>query len=218
MDLRGAFERIRSRFGKPDVADLARLHEPRHRADRLLDRHVGVDAVQVVEVDGLDAELREARVAGRAHVLGPAVVGLGAVRVVDIAELGADHDAVAAALQRAAEHALVPALHVAVGGVEERDAQVHRAVHGRYLHLVVALAEIRGGAARAQADGGNRRAVFSELAVFHGWPRRTATRAFTARSSTLSRCRSAPGSFRSDAASTSTYRARSMRWRPREDN
>src|SRR5207249_1696356 len=116
--------------------------------------------------------------AGRAHVLGPAVVGLAAVRIVDVAELGADHDAVAAASQRAAEHALMPPLHVAVGGVEERDAEVHRAVHGRDLHLVVALAEVRGGAARAQADGGDRRAVFSELAVFH---------AFTARSSSLSR-------------------------------
>jgi len=51
----------------------------------------------------------------------------------------------------------VPPLHVAVGGVEERDAQVHRAVHGRDLHLVVALAEIRRGAARAEADRGDRR-------------------------------------------------------------
>ena len=73
----------------------------------------------------------------------------------------------AAALERAAEHALVAAFHVAVGGVEERDAEIDRAVHGLDLHLVVALAEVGGGAARAEADGGDRRAVFSKLAVFH---------------------------------------------------
>src|SRR5881296_1269500 len=99
---------------------------------------------------------------------GPAVVGLAAVRVVDVAELGADDGTVAPAFQRAAEHALVPPLHVAVGGVEERDAEIHRAVHRRDLHLVVALAEVRGGAARPQAYDRDRRAVLPELAVFHG--------------------------------------------------
>src|SRR5439155_20992321 len=117
-----------------------------------------------------------------------AVVGLRAVRVVDVAELGADDEVVAPAFQRAAEHALVAPLHVAVGGVEERDAEVDRAVHGRDLHLVVALAEVRGGAARAQADRGDRRTVLAELAVFHGWPRETALSGLTARSSSLSRC------------------------------
>src|SRR5712691_2203594 len=92
VDLRGARERLRSRFGQPDVAHLARFHETGHGADRLLDRHVGVDAVQVVEVYRFDAELLQARVAGLAHVFGLAVVGLAAVRVVDVAEFGADGD------------------------------------------------------------------------------------------------------------------------------
>src|SRR5712671_6912865 len=59
------------------------------------------------------------------------------------------------------------AFHVAVGGVEEVDAQIDGALHGRDLHLVVALAEARGGAARAQADGGDRRPVLSQFAVVH---------------------------------------------------
>ena len=51
-------QRLRSRLGQAEVAHLARFHQPRHRAHRVLDRHVRVDAVQVVEVDGVDAELR----------------------------------------------------------------------------------------------------------------------------------------------------------------
>src|SRR5712691_10096597 len=132
-----------SEFGpasESQISHLAGLDEFRHRAHRLLDRHLGVDAVQIIEIDRLDAELLEARVAGLAHVFGPAVVGLGAVRVVDVAELGADDGLVAPAFERAAEHALVAPLHVAVRGVEERHPEVHRAVHGLDLHLVVALA------------------------------------------------------------------------------
>ena len=126
--------------------------------------------MQVVEVYRFDAELLQARVAGLAHVLGLAVVGLAAVRVVEVAELGADGDLVAPAFERAPEHALMAPFHVAVGGVEERDAEVHCAVHGLDLHLVVALAEVRGGASRAQADGGDRRAVLAEFAVLHWIP------------------------------------------------
>src|SRR5205814_2876411 len=171
MDRGGALERLRPGLREAEIAYLAGFDQPRHRAHRLLDRHLRIDAVQVVEVDVVNAELREARLAGGSHVLGPAVVGLAAVGVVDVAELAADDDAVAPPFERAAEHALVPSFHVAVGGVEERDADIHRAVHGRDLHLVVALAEVRGGAARAQAYDRDRRAVLPELAVFHGWAR-----------------------------------------------
>ena len=49
---------------KPEEADLPLVLQPRHLADRILDRHVGVDAVLVIKVDGLDAEPLEARLAG----------------------------------------------------------------------------------------------------------------------------------------------------------
>jgi hypothetical protein len=54
------------------VADLALGDELGHRADGLLDRHLGVDAVLVVEVDRLDAEALQRRLAARADVLGVA--------------------------------------------------------------------------------------------------------------------------------------------------
>ena len=43
------------------------------RADAVLDRHVRIHAVELVEIDVIDAEALQARVAGRADVLGPAV-------------------------------------------------------------------------------------------------------------------------------------------------
>ncbi len=44
-----------------------------HRADRVLDRHIGVDAVLVIEVDDIDAEPLQAGLAGLLHIFGAAV-------------------------------------------------------------------------------------------------------------------------------------------------
>ena len=83
-------------LGEAEVAHLARAHELRHRADRLLDRHVGIDAVLVVEVDR--ARRRAAsRLASQdcAHVLGPAVdaADAGVRRIAHDAELRREDDA-----------------------------------------------------------------------------------------------------------------------------
>ena len=51
-----AADRLGAGLGEADVADLALLHQFGHRADGLLDRRVGVDAVLVVEVDVVDAQ------------------------------------------------------------------------------------------------------------------------------------------------------------------
>jgi len=50
------------------VANLAGRHELGHRTDGLLDRHIRVDAVLVVEVDLVDGKPAQAVVAGRADV------------------------------------------------------------------------------------------------------------------------------------------------------
>src|SRR5439155_799857 len=79
-----------------EVADLAGAHQLRHGADRVLDRHLGVHAVLVVQVDVIHAEARERGVACLAHVLRAAVhADKGPVRLADVAELGGQHDAIA---------------------------------------------------------------------------------------------------------------------------
>src|SRR5262245_32691061 len=45
-----------ARFGQAEKADLPRVLQLRHRADRLLDRNSCVDAMLVIHVDGVDAE------------------------------------------------------------------------------------------------------------------------------------------------------------------
>src|SRR6185369_17687067 len=96
-----------------------------------------------------------------------AVVALAPARQVEVAEFRSEDHPVAAALQRAPEQVLVAAFHVAVGGVEERDAEVERALHGLDLHLAIALAEMRGGASRAEPDRRHRRTSRAEPAVLH---------------------------------------------------
>ena len=57
---------------------LALLHELRHGADGILDRHGRIDAVRVIKIDGVDAEPLQARLAGRNDKLRPAIGELAA--------------------------------------------------------------------------------------------------------------------------------------------
>ena len=52
----GAADRSCRRFGQPPVLDLAGFDELLDGTGDIFDRDVGVDAVLVVEVDGVDAE------------------------------------------------------------------------------------------------------------------------------------------------------------------
>jgi hypothetical protein len=104
------------------MAHFPLLHELCHRADRLLDRRLQVDAVLVVEIDRLDAEPLQRCLAGGADVGGAAVdAEVFAVRTADVPELRRQHDVVAPALDRLADEPLVRAPAVHVGRVEEGD-------------------------------------------------------------------------------------------------
>ena len=70
MDGVRAADRVGRGLAEADVAHLALLDELAHRADRLLDRNVGVDAVLVVEVDVIGAQPLQRAVDRAAHVLG----------------------------------------------------------------------------------------------------------------------------------------------------
>ena len=52
----GAPERLDARLGHAEMPDLALGDQVLDRAGDVLDRHVGIDAVLVEEVDGVDAE------------------------------------------------------------------------------------------------------------------------------------------------------------------
>jgi hypothetical protein len=105
----------------PDLDDLARVDEGLQRAERLLDRHLVVGPVHLVEVDAVRAEPAERRLAGGADD-----VGMGAVHG---PELRRDDDVVPALPEGLAEELLAVPAAVDVGGVEEGDAFVQRGLH-----------------------------------------------------------------------------------------
>ena len=84
-------------LGQAEVAHLAGRHQLGHRADGLLDRHLGVDAVLVVEVDVVDAEPLQAgrRRRGARTRAGRRCRGARVLGVAHVAELGGEQDLVA---------------------------------------------------------------------------------------------------------------------------
>ena len=97
----------------------------------------------VVEVDVIDAEARERRVASLVDVLGIASMRGAVRRAAHVAELGRQHHLVAPSLDRPADQLLVGERPVHVGRVQEGDAQVQGAVDGLgRLGLVAGAVEV----------------------------------------------------------------------------
>ena len=155
-----------------DVADLAGPHQVVERAQHLLDRRHGVEAVELVEVDVVGAEPAQARldrpdqvVARRADVVGAGAEAEG--------PLGGDDHLVAAALDRLAQDLLGHAVRVDVGRVEhgepglEADVDEPRGLgdvaRAPGLEELVAAAECAG----AEAQDGDLESRTAELPEFH---------------------------------------------------
>jgi len=106
-------------------------------ADRVLDRGVGVDPVQVVQVDVVDAEPIKRTVDGPVDVLRPTVHLTVALPAEGDAALGREDHLVPPVRDRAADDPLVLTEAIDVGGVDQRDAEFERAVdRGDRLGLV----------------------------------------------------------------------------------
>ena len=169
MHLVRAADGLRIGFRQAERAHLALLDQALHRADRVLDRRVRVDAVLVVEVDDVDAQALEARLAGLHHVVRacrrrpacrrrsftwPNLVATIALRA-------------PAALERLAEQRLVVAPAVHVGRVEEVDALVERVVDHADRLVVVGVAVDARHRHQAQAEGRDLEAALAQLTLLH---------------------------------------------------
>ena len=89
------------------------------------------------------------------------------VGVAHDAELGGEHHLVAPAGDRAADELLVRVRAVDVGRVEQRHAELERAVDGGDRLFVVARAVELGHAHAAEAERGDRQALRSQPAFLH---------------------------------------------------
>ena len=117
----------------------------------------------VIEIDHVDAEPLEARLAGGLHVGRAAVDAVGAARLLRLAELGRQHDLGApAAGQRLAEQGLVVAPAIHVGAVEEVDAAIERVMDDADRLGIVALAVGAGQRHAAEPDGEDGKLAVAE--------------------------------------------------------
>jgi hypothetical protein len=103
-----AADRLYARLQEAEVAHLALLDQLLDGPGDLLDRHVGVDAVLVEQVDPVGAQPPQRVVYARADCLRAAVEpGLAAGAEEVEAELGRDHDLLAYGFERLADQLLV---------------------------------------------------------------------------------------------------------------
>jgi hypothetical protein len=109
------------------VADLAGLLQLDQRPDRLLDRHLWVGPVQLVEVDPVDRQAAQAHRHALAQVLGPPD------RLPDTDSgpgqpaLGRDDQVLRVRVQCLTDEVLADERPVGIGGVDEVRAQLDRA-------------------------------------------------------------------------------------------
>jgi len=107
-----------------DIADLAGLHDIVECIDGFLDWGRGIEAVDLVEIDIIEAEAAQAVVDGVHHMLAREADFVRA-RAHRAAQLCRNDDVFAVGaevLQRAAEDFLRDAARIDIGGVEEIDA------------------------------------------------------------------------------------------------
>ena len=155
-------------FRHPQIAHLSRAHEIGHRTDRFLDRHVQIHAMLIVEVDDVDAQPLQRRVTTLAHVLRRAVdTDVRPCRIAHVPEFGRKDDGGPAIADGLSHQDFVGVRAIHVGRIDERHSQIQRSMNRLDRLLVVATRVELGHAHAPEADGRNKRTLFTELAVCH---------------------------------------------------
>ena len=168
-DALGAFEPGRAPLlGDAVVQDLALVDQVAQRLQGLLHRRGRIEAVAVIQVDVIHAEILQAPLAvGQDVLAGQAMlVGTGAGREEHLA--GDDHLVARILLEHAAEEDLGVAARIGVGAVEEVDAGLPRLTYDlrRVLHGGRVL---QPGHPAAQRDLTDLNAGLADVAILHVW-------------------------------------------------
>jgi len=155
--------RVGRRLREAEVTHLALLHKPPHRAHRVLDRDLRIDAVEIVEIDRVHAEALKRVLAGALDVARPAVDALiAAVLPAHDAKLRGDGHCVLMRPQDAPHQLLVGEGAVHVGGVEEGDAAVNGTLERLDGPVLVGRAVKLRHPHTAEAEGGDGEVVLAE--------------------------------------------------------
>ena len=115
--------RLRARLGQTEMLDLAFRDQFLHRAGNVLDRHIGIDAVLIEQIDHVRPKPLQRFFRDLADMLRPAVQASLLVRLRSVeAEFGGDDDLLADRPQRLADHLFVGEWSIDFRRVEEGDA------------------------------------------------------------------------------------------------
>jgi len=162
----GAADRLLSRLGKTEVANLSLAHEVGHRADDCLDRNLGIDAVLVEKIDVIGSQPLQRSFDCPANVLAIQPYHL---PVFDLpAELRGDDDLVAFSAKRSADQFFIDVRPIHLGRVEEVDPQLQRAIDRGQRFLLVRRAVRLAHPHASKTFRGDDQTLRSESAFVHG--------------------------------------------------
>src|SRR4051794_29958936 len=109
------------------MADLALVLELLERCDRTLVRDLGIRAVQLIELDCVQTQPPQRALAGLPEVLGAAIPGPLPWAGAPQPPLGGDHQILGIRIEGLGDQLLADVRPVRVRGVDQVDAQLHRA-------------------------------------------------------------------------------------------
>ncbi len=159
----GGFYLLGGDFGEADVANLAGGLGVPEGAEGVFERDAGVDAMELVEVDALEAEAAEAHFKLLLEVVGAAAgLGFGGALAGEAA-FGGDDDAGGVGVQGFGEEIFGDHGAVGVGGVEEIDPELDGAAED--VAGVFAVGRLAPGAFADEAHGAVAHAVYREVAA-----------------------------------------------------
>src|SRR6476660_6305268 len=170
----GTAQRLDARLGHAEMLDLAFGDQVADGSGDIFDRHVGIDAMLVQQIDDLNTQSLQRSLGGLADgVPMAAQAGVRLGRWIDCkAELGRNSDLVAHVAQSFADNLLVGKGTIDFGGIEEGDAQIDCRSDQRdalYVGERVAVSGIQAHA--AETYFGDFKTVGSQLPRLHCIPR-----------------------------------------------
>ena len=117
----GALQCRRAHFAQTKIFHFARRDQFGHRPHRFFNRRGGVDAMLIVEIDHIDIQPFETRLAGRSHIFRPAVDPAlqRFVRVAHESELRRQHHLFPTTGDRTADKLLIRPRPVHIGGIQK---------------------------------------------------------------------------------------------------